>query len=118
MSTCFIVENFVNQAMDPPNVSKNMNSIFLHDRKPIHIPGTIQPHGVLLSFRETDFEIQWVSHNTEGLATPSVILLDLNLPSIDGRDALERLKQDGSLKEIPIVVFTTSSSPKDAEFCY
>jgi CheY-like chemotaxis protein len=49
---------------------------------------------------------------------PSVILLDLNLPGLDGRDVLERLKQDGSLKEIPIVVFTTSSNPKDVEFCY
>jgi two-component system, chemotaxis family, sensor kinase Cph1 len=53
-----------------------MNSIFLHDRKPIHIPGTIQPHGVLLAFRETDFEIQWVSHNTQsqlGIATQNLL---------------------------------------------
>ncbi|WP_193199227.1 response regulator [Nostoc sp. MG11] len=49
---------------------------------------------------------------------PSVILLDLNLPGIDGRDILERLKQDRSFKEIPIVVFTTSSNPKDIELCY
>ncbi len=49
---------------------------------------------------------------------PCVILLDLNLPGIDGRDVLERLKQDSSFKEIPIVVFTTSSNPKDVEFCY
>jgi CheY-like chemotaxis protein len=49
---------------------------------------------------------------------PSVILLDLNLPGTDGRDVLEHLKQDQSLKEIPIVVFTTSANPKDIEFCY
>jgi CheY-like chemotaxis protein len=49
---------------------------------------------------------------------PSVILLDLNLPGIDGRDVLERLKQDNSFREIPIVVFTTSSNPKDIELCY
>lgn len=49
---------------------------------------------------------------------PSVILLDLNLPGIDGRDILERLKQDQSFREIPIVVFTTSSNPKDIELCY
>jgi CheY-like chemotaxis protein len=66
-----------------------------------------------------DFLYQEGSYkDTEGVAKPSVILLDLNLPGIDGRDVLERLKQDGSLKEIPIVVFTTSSSPKDVEFCY
>jgi two-component system, chemotaxis family, sensor kinase Cph1 len=50
--------------MDQPNASRNMNSIFLHDLIPIHIPGTIQPHGILLAFSETDLEIQWVSNNT------------------------------------------------------
>lgn len=49
---------------------------------------------------------------------PSVILLDLNLPGTDGRDILVQLKQDANFKEIPIVVFTTSSNPKDIEFCY
>lgn len=49
---------------------------------------------------------------------PSVILLDLNLPGIDGRDILERLKQDSSLRKIPVVVFTTSSNPRDIEICY
>jgi CheY-like chemotaxis protein len=52
------------------------------------------------------------------LLRPSVILLDLNLPGTDGREVLEQLKQDQSLKEIPIVVFTTSSNPRDIEFCY
>ena len=49
---------------------------------------------------------------------PSIILLDLNLPGTDGREVLEQLKQDGDLREIPVVVFTTSSNPKDIEFCY
>jgi CheY-like chemotaxis protein len=51
-------------------------------------------------------------------ASPSVILLDLNLPGTDGRDVLELLKQDQKFKKIPVVVFTTSSNPKDIEFCY
>ncbi|PMB42325.1 two-component system response regulator [Fischerella thermalis CCMEE 5205] len=56
--------------------------------------------------------------NPDSSSRPSVILLDLNLPGIDGRDILEQLKQDHSFKEIPIVIFTTSSNPKDIEFCY
>ncbi|WGV27748.1 response regulator [Halotia branconii] len=56
--------------------------------------------------------------NSKVALKPSVILLDLNLPGIDGRDILERLKQDKSFREIPIVVFTTSSNPKDIELCY
>ena len=49
---------------------------------------------------------------------PSVILLDLNLPGLDGREVLVQLKQDERFREIPIVVFTTSASPSDIEFCY
>jgi CheY-like chemotaxis protein len=49
---------------------------------------------------------------------PSIILLDLNLPNTDGRDVIKEVKQNKSLKTIPIVVLTTSSSPKDIESCY
>ncbi|RCJ15259.1 two-component system response regulator [Nostoc sp. ATCC 43529] len=56
--------------------------------------------------------------NSQLALRPSVILLDLNLPGIDGRDILARLKQDKIFREIPIVVFTTSSNPKDIELCY
>ncbi|MCU0548801.1 MAG: response regulator [Leptolyngbya sp. Prado105] len=49
---------------------------------------------------------------------PSIILLDLNLPGTDGRDVLKQIKQDAALKAIPIVVFTTSSNPKDVDTCY
>jgi CheY-like chemotaxis protein len=66
-----------------------------------------------------DFLYQEGNYNNPNTAPrPAVILLDLNLPGMDGRDILGRLKQDGSLKEIPIVVFTTSSNPKDIELCY
>ncbi|PHJ64140.1 chemotaxis protein CheY [Nostoc linckia z18] len=58
------------------------------------------------------------SCNSQLALRPSVILLDLNLPGIDGRDILARLKQDNTFKEIPVVVFTTSSNPKDIELCY
>jgi len=49
---------------------------------------------------------------------PGLILLDLNLPGTDGREVIAQVKQNASLKLIPLVVFTTSSSPKDVEFCY
>jgi CheY-like chemotaxis protein len=58
------------------------------------------------------------NENSRATLRPSVILLDLNLPGIDGRDILERLKQDIRLRDIPVVVFTTSSNPRDIEFCY
>jgi CheY-like chemotaxis protein len=44
---------------------------------------------------------------------PNLILLDLNLPKMDGREVLARIKDDESLKAIPIVILTTSDSEVD-----
>lgn len=44
---------------------------------------------------------------------PGVILLDLNMPKKDGREALKELKSDPDLKDIPVVVFTTSKAEED-----
>ncbi len=44
---------------------------------------------------------------------PSVILLDLNMPRKDGREALEEIKRDAQLRRIPIVVMTTSRAEED-----
>jgi len=49
---------------------------------------------------------------------PGIILLDLNLPGTDGREVLKQIKQDENLKSIPVVIFTTSSNPKDIDICY
>ncbi|GAB1542756.1 response regulator [Scytonema sp. NUACC21] len=49
---------------------------------------------------------------------PAIILVDLNLPGTDGREVIEQIKQDCTLKSIPVVALTTSSSPKDIEACY
>lgn len=44
---------------------------------------------------------------------PSLILLDLNMPRKDGREALREIKTDPSLRQIPVVVLTTSQDEKD-----
>lgn len=44
---------------------------------------------------------------------PGVILLDLNMPRKDGREALREIKSDGNLRDIPVVVFTTSQAEED-----
>ena len=49
---------------------------------------------------------------------PALILMDLNSHGIDGREALVAIKTDGGLKEIPMVVLTTSANPKDVTFCF
>jgi len=49
---------------------------------------------------------------------PAVILLDLNLPGTDGREVLAEVKQDESLKLIPVIVLTSSSDSRDIAACY
>jgi CheY-like chemotaxis protein len=44
---------------------------------------------------------------------PSVVLLDLNMPRMDGREALAAIKSDPALRRIPVVVLTTSRAPDD-----
>jgi len=50
--------------------------------------------------------------------TPDLILLDLNLPGINGREVLAEIKNDEDLKMIPVVVLTTSTSDQDIVNAY
>jgi CheY-like chemotaxis protein len=49
---------------------------------------------------------------------PGIILLDLNMPKMDGREALAEIKADDSLRRIPIVVLTTSKDEADVLSTY
>ena len=48
---------------------------------------------------------------------PAMIIMDMNMPLMSGREALIEIKNDRVLKNIPLVVFTTSNSPMDTLFC-
>lgn len=50
--------------------------------------------------------------------TPDLILLDLNLPRMDGREVLQALKEDAALRAIPVVVLTTSEAEEDVVRSY
>ncbi len=49
----------------------------------------------------------------KGAARPDIILLDLNLPKKDGREVLAEIKEDKSLRQIPVVILTTSQAEED-----
>lgn len=53
-----------------------------------------------------------------GKPRPQLVLLDLNLPRMDGRAFLAERGGDPALRAIPVVVLTTSASARDAEDCY
>jgi two-component system, response regulator len=49
---------------------------------------------------------------------PAMVLLDLNTPKDDGRDALLAIHKDDKLRALPLVVLSTSSNPRDLALCY
>ena len=53
-----------------------------------------------------------------GAPRPDLVLLDLNLPRVDGRQVLEHVKNDPDLRRIPVVVLTTSPSEDDILHAY
>lgn len=49
---------------------------------------------------------------------PAIILLDLNMPRMDGREVLKELRLNPSWRSIPVVVYSTSDLEEDISFCY
>ena len=70
--------------------------------------------------------LDWVSDGVEAIdylcrrgsfvaaPRPDVVILDLNLPRLDGREFLQELRRHPDLRELPVIVWTTSSRPLDA----
>ena len=48
-----------------------------------------------------------------GAPRPDLVLLDLNMPRVDGREALKVIKNDADLRTLPVIVLTTSSADED-----
>ena len=108
---------------------------------------TTLPHIMIVDDNEDDYEaaersfrrarflnpISWCRNGQEALdflraegqyvqrkggAVTDLILLDLNMPGLDGRRVLEILKADERFKSIPVVILTTSADSRDVEKCY
>jgi len=61
----------------------------------------------------TDYLFKRGEYETKETPRPGIILLDLNMPRKDGREALREIKAEESFRDIPIVVFTTSKAEED-----
>ena len=81
----------------------------------------------LLAKKKKEYKIVEAHNGREALAylktatekddLPCLIILDINMPILDGKETLAILKGDEIYKSIPVVVFTTSESEIDKKFC-
>lgn len=63
-------------------------------------------------------EAALLSLKSAAAVLPDLIILDINLPKVDGREVLHFVKNDNELKKIPVVMLTSSSLQKDIEYSY
>jgi FOG: CheY-like receiver len=77
----------------------------------------IDPRIVFVSKSNGREALAFLHRQKEQNYLPCLILLDINMPVMDGRQTLLQLKKDPAFKNIPVVVFTTSSSKSDQHFC-
>lgn len=58
------------------------------------------------------------SNECKSARCPDIILLDINMPRMDGPQTLEWIKSRSQFRSIPVVMYTTSNSRKDIDHCY
>ena len=68
-------------------------------------------------------ELLWVKDGEELMTflkvdTPELILLDLNMPRKNGKEALKEIKSDARLRRIPVVIFSTSGTASDVQSAF
>ncbi|PWK25168.1 CheY-like chemotaxis protein [Arcicella aurantiaca] len=74
-----------------------------------------------VKYVENGVEVINYLENGEGgteIHKPSLILLDLNMPKKDGREALREIKNNPELRSIPVIILTTSKATEDVNLCY
>ena len=124
--------NFLRQKLQPnnhsyPQTSESMNILLVEDNpgdvrltKEALKESNLHEEVVLTSVPDGEEAILYLTQTGEysGVSLPDMILLDLNLPRKDGREVLAEIKQDPTLKRIPVVVLTTSEAQQDIHKSY
>lgn len=72
----------------------------------------------VISVRDGEAALDYLRRRCKGAPRPHVILLDLNLPRLSGREVLDAVKEDPQLRAIPVIILTTSREQADITDCY
>ena len=70
----------------------------------------------VLTFSDGSGVISYLERLTEADPVPCLIILDINMPYLNGKEILVRLRQKENFAQVPVVLFTTSSQPLDEKF--
>ena len=79
--------------------------------------GQVKNHLMVARDGQEALDILFSRRDTDG-ALPGLILLDLNLPKVDGREVLEKIKSDPKLRRVPVIALTSSTREEDVVRAY
>lgn len=105
-------------------MASELRYIFLIEDNPLDIDLTKRAFArrhlsdPLVIARDGEEAMQHIDSWENGEQAPTLILLDLKLPKVDGLDVLARLKKHAKYKSIPVVVLTTSAEDRDVKAAY
>jgi CheY-like chemotaxis protein len=100
------------------------NPILLVEDNPIDLDLTLRAFAAkklsnpIHTARDGEEALQYMERWEKGEPKPVVILLDLNMPKINGLEVLQKIKSHPDFKTIPVVILTTSSESSDLQAAY
>lgn len=106
------------------NAPKSYPPILLVEDNPVDVDLTLRAFArrklanEVLVARDGEEALAWIPRWEAGETKPAVILLDLNMPRVDGLTVLKTLKTHAEFHDIPVVVLTTSKEDRDISKAY
>ena len=71
----------------------------------------------VLEFKDGKEVLKFLDEFAQTASEPILIVLDINMPRMNGREALAAIRRHSRFQHIPVILYTTSSSKSDQEYC-